>query len=154
MKPGKKSKDKKESTVKLTVKVYGRTKLIEKALYSAKIKLNVGSQFVHKAEWVPLGDKPKKGDPEVYVDYSVVLFPTKLSPVPRPNLMYRILLQRLHEHEVSTHPAFNCGLLCEGAAKTSDGSGTFDVPLYTEDLRRLVRDCLSHYGITRLSPLL
>lgn len=148
-----KKDEKKKSTVKFTVKVYGRKKLIEKVIDSVKIKVSVGTQFMRKAGWVPLGDKPGKGSPEVYIDYSVVLFPTPSSPLPRPNLMYRILLQKFHDYEVNNLPVFGKG----GPKKEpleNLNRDISDIPLYTESLRFLVGNCLTHYGVKRLSSLM
>lgn len=143
-----KKDEKKKSTVKFAVKVYGRKKVIEKVIDTVKIKVSVGTQFMRKVGWLPLGDKPGKGSPEAYVDYSVVLFPTESSPLPRPNLMYRILLQRFHDHESSTLPVF------KGEAPEKFGDGLSEIPLYTESLRNVVSTCLTHYGVKRLSSLM
>lgn len=148
-----KKDEKKKSTVKFTIKVYGKKKVIEKLIDSVKIKVSVGTQFMRKVGWLPLGDKPEKGSPEVYVDYSVVLFPTESSPLPRPNLMYRILLQKFHDFENNALPIFKGGIPKSESSENSS-SDLSEVPLYTKNLRILVSTCLSHYGVKRLSSLM
>lgn len=134
------------------MKVYGKKKLIEKVIDSVKIKVSVGSQFLRKVGWVSLGDKPAKGSPEIYIDYSVVLFPTPSSPLPRPNLMYRILLQKFHDHE--SHVLSVVDKKPKRSSLDSFDGDLSDIPLYTKNLRLLVDNCLPHYGVKRLSSLM